>query len=201
MKPAPQTPLSALALARLAERAGIPAGVINIITSGDKQSTIIGEVLTTDPLIRKFSFTGSTQVGRQLMAQCASTIKRISLELGGNAPFIIFDDADLDEALEGALASKYRNSGQTCICPNRFYVQKHIHDSFISRFAERVATMKIGPGMMDDILLGPLISDQALKKVKSHIADALAKGARLVTGGKPHKLGGRFFRAYSIERC
>ncbi|WP_277355608.1 MULTISPECIES: NAD-dependent succinate-semialdehyde dehydrogenase [Pantoea] len=190
VKPAEQTPLTALALAVLAQRAGIPAGVFQVIT-GDARE--LGEALTSSDTVRKLSFTGSTEVGRILMAQCAFTIKKLSLELGGNAPFIVFDDADLDAAVEGAIASKYRNTGQTCVCTNRFYVHTSIYDSFAEKLALRVAAMKVGEGHEANVLIGPLIDDAAISKVEDHIADALAKGATLVTGGKPHALGGTFF--------
>ncbi len=192
VKPAEQTPLTALALAVLAQRAGIPAGVFQVIT-GDARE--LGEALTSSDTVRKLSFTGSTEVGRILMAQCAFTIKKLSLELGGNAPFIVFDDADLDAAVEGAIASKYRNTGQTCVCTNRFYVHTSIYDSFAEKLALRVAAMKVGEGHEANVLIGPLIDDAAISKVEDHIADALAKGATLVTGGKPHALGGTFFES------
>ena len=190
VKPAEQTPLTALALAVLAQRAGIPAGVFQVIT-GDARE--LGEALTSSDTVSKLSFTGSTEVGRILMAQCAFTIKKLSLELGGNAPFIVFDDADLDAAVEGAIASKYRNTGQTCVCTNRFYVHTSIYDSFAEKLALRVAALKVGEGHEANVLIGPLIDDAAISKVEDHIADALAKGATLVTGGKPHALGGTFF--------
>ncbi|MDY0012684.1 MAG: NAD-dependent succinate-semialdehyde dehydrogenase [Rhodocyclaceae bacterium] len=190
VKPAEQTPLTALALAELAQRAGFPAGVINVIT-GDPLA--IGGELCASPVVRKLSFTGSTEVGRLLMAQCAPTIKKLSLELGGNAPFIVFDDADLDAAVEGALASKYRNSGQTCVCANRLLVQAGIHDAFAARLTEAVAKLPVGPGDQPGVVQGPLIDQDAVAKVEHHIADALGKGARLLTGGKRHALGGSFF--------
>ncbi|WP_313687330.1 NAD-dependent succinate-semialdehyde dehydrogenase, partial [Pantoea sp.] len=190
VRPAEKTPLTALALGELAQQAGIPAGVFQVIT-GDARE--IGGVLTASDIVRKLSFTGSTQVGRLLMAQCAPTIKKLSLELGGNAPFIIFDDADLDAAVEGAIASKYRNAGQTCVCSNRIYVQSGIYDQFAEKLAMRVAALKVGEGLQPDVLIGPLIDANAVKKVEDHIADALAKGAKLVTGGKPHALGNTFF--------
>jgi len=191
IKPAEQTPYSALALARLAERAGIPAGVINIVT-GD--AVAIGGELTANPLVRKLSFTGSTAVGKLLMAQCASTVKKVSLELGGNAPFIVFDDADLDAAVAGAIASKYRNSGQTCVCANRFLVQDGIHDAFAERLVAAVARLRVGDGLKGEQDQGPLIDADAIAKVENHVADALAKGARLLSGGKRHELGGTFFQ-------
>ncbi|WP_324022139.1 succinate-semialdehyde dehydrogenase (plasmid) [Pantoea sp. JZ29] len=190
VKPAEQTPLTALALGWLAMQAGIPPGVFQVIT-GDAHE--IGGVLTGSHVVRKLSFTGSTEVGRILMAQSAPTIKKLSLELGGNAPFIVFDDADINAAVEGALASKYRNAGQTCVCSNRIYVQSGIYEAFASRFAERVAALKVGDGQQPDVTIGPLIDDSAVSKVEEHIADALEKGATLVTGGKRHALGGTFF--------
>ncbi|MFN2349334.1 MAG: NAD-dependent succinate-semialdehyde dehydrogenase [Thioalkalivibrio sp.] len=189
-KPASQTPYSALALADLALRAGIPAGVLNVITG---LASAIGEELTSNPVVRKLSFTGSTEIGRILMAQCAGTIKRVSLELGGNAPFIVFDDADLDAAVEGAMVSKYRNAGQTCVCANRFYVQDGIYDAFVKRLAEKVAGHTVGPGLQEGSTQGPLIDEDAVQKVQGHIDDAVGKGARVVTGGKRHALGGTFF--------
>ncbi|WP_226912476.1 NAD-dependent succinate-semialdehyde dehydrogenase, partial [Halomonas sp. 3D7M] len=191
IKPAEATPLTALAVARLAELAGLPAGVINVVTAS--QPAPIGEVLTTDPRVRKFSFTGSTPVGKKLLAQCAGTVKKVSLELGGNAPFIVFDDADLDAAVEGAVASKYRNSGQTCVCTNRFLVQSGVYEAFVEKFAKRVAQLNVGNGLDEGVMQGPLINQAAVEKVESHIGDALEKGGRLVCGGKPHTLGGTFF--------
>lgn len=191
IKPAEATPLTALAVARLAELAGLPAGVINVVTAS--QPAPIGEVLTTDPRVRKFSFTGSTPVGKKLLAQCAGTVKKVSLELGGNAPFIVFDDAYLDAAVEGAVASKYRNSGQTCVCTNRFLVQSGVYEAFVEKFAKRVAELNVGNGLDDGVMQGPLINQAAVEKVESHIGDALEKGGRLVCGGKPHTLGGTFF--------
>ena len=190
VKPAEDTPLSALALAVLAERAGLPPGVLNIVTGSPEA---IGAELTGNPRVRKLSFTGSTEVGRLLMRQCADTVKRLSLELGGNAPFIVFDDADLDAAVEGAIQSKYRNSGQTCVCANRLLIQSGIHDVFAERLAERVRGLKVGPGAEPGVAQGPLINDAALVKVEAQIADALAGGARLLTGGHRHALGGTFF--------
>ena len=191
IKPAPETPYSALALARLAERAGIPAGVINIVT-GD--AVAIGGELTANPLVRKLSFTGSTAVGKLLMAQCAPTVKKVSLELGGNAPFIVFDDADLDAAVAGAIASKYRNSGQTCVCANRLLVQDGIHDAFAERLVAAVARLRVGDGLKGEQDQGPLIDADAIAKVESHVADALTKGAHILSGGKRHELGGTFFQ-------
>ncbi|MBB3191518.1 NAD-dependent succinate-semialdehyde dehydrogenase [Halomonas cerina] len=191
IKPAEATPLTALALARLAEDAGFPAGVINVVTAAHPAE--IGEVLTTDPRVRKISFTGSTPVGKTLLAQCAGTVKKASMELGGNAPFIVFDDADLDAAVEGAVASKYRNSGQTCVCTNRLLVQAGVYDTFVEKLAARVGELKVGNGLEDGVAQGPLINAAAVDKVQSHIADALEKGGRLVCGGEPHALGGTFF--------
>lgn len=190
LKPAEATPLSALALAVLAERAGIPAGVINIVT-GDPVA--IGGALTASPTVRKISFTGSTRVGRLLMAQSAPTVKRLSLELGGNAPFIVFDDADLGPAVAGAMASKYRNSGQTCVCANRVFVEDGIHDAFVAKLAEEVGKLKVGNGCDVGVNQGPLINRAAVEKVEELVADALEKGATLVTGGKRHDLGGCFY--------
>ena len=190
LKPAEQTPFSALAMAELAERAGIPKGVLNIIT-GDAPA--IGSELCANPKVRKLSFTGSTEVGRILMRQSADTIKKLSLELGGNAPFIVFDDADLDAAVEGAIASKYRNAGQTCVCANRIYVQDGVYEAFASKLAEKVKGFKVGPGTEPGVVIGPLIDEQGLQKVERHVADALGKGARIVLGGKPHERGGLFF--------
>jgi succinate-semialdehyde dehydrogenase/glutarate-semialdehyde dehydrogenase len=191
VKPASATPFSALALAALGEEAGLPAGVLNVIT-GD--SAAIGRELTQNPLVRKLSFTGSTEVGKQLMAQCASTVKKVSLELGGNAPFIVFDDADLDAAVEGALQSKYRNSGQTCVCTNRILVQDGVHDAFARKLAEAVGELEVGDGLRAETQQGPLIDEAAVRKVEEHIADAVAKGARVVVGGARHALGGTFFQ-------
>lgn len=190
LKPAEQTPLSALALAVLAERAGFPPGVFNVLT-GDPAA--IGSELTANSTVRKLSFTGSTEVGRLLMGQCAPTIKKLSLELGGNAPFIVFDDADLDAAVEAALASKYRNTGQTCVCANRLLVQTGVYDTFAAKLVERVRGLQVGAGTDSGVSLGPLIDVQALEKVEAQIADALAQGARLLLGGKRHARGGTFF--------
>src|SRR5690554_1618533 len=190
VKPAEQTPLSALALAVLAEQAGFPKGVINVVT-GDAPT--IGGVLTTSPVVRKLSFTGSTEVGRLLMAQCAPTVKKLSLELGGNAPFIVFDDADLDLAVKGAISSKFRNTGQTCVCANRLYVQAGVYDVFARRLAEAVAKLRVGPGTAGTVHIGPLIDDAAVEKVESHVNDALGKGAAAILGGRRHALGGTFF--------
>lgn len=193
LKPAEQTPLSALALAELATRAGFPPGVINIVTADAERSIEVGAAWCESPDVRKLSFTGSTEVGRILMRQCAPTLKKLSLELGGNAPFIVFEDADLDAAVEGAIASKYRNSGQTCVCANRIYAHAHVYDTFVEKLAAKVAALKVGNGMDAGVMQGPLIDGNALAKVQAHVADALARGARVVTGGKPHALGGTFF--------
>jgi succinate-semialdehyde dehydrogenase/glutarate-semialdehyde dehydrogenase len=190
VKPAEDTPLTALALAELAQRAGIPPGAFNVVTG---HPVPIGRELTSNPIVRKLSFTGSTDIGRLLMRQCADTLKKLSLELGGNAPFIVFDDADLEAAVEGALQSKYRNSGQTCVCANRILVQDGIYDAFAARLAARVAGLNVGPGTEDGVVQGPLINREAVEKVEAHIADALAKGARLLVGGGRHALGGTFF--------
>ncbi len=192
IKPALETPFSALALCELAERAGIPAGVLNVVT-GDAQP--IGAELTSNPTVRKLSFTGSTEVGKLLMRQCADTLKKVSLELGGNAPFIVFDDADVDAAVEGALASKYRNSGQTCVCVNRFLVQDGVYDEFAEKFAATVEQrLKVGNGMEEGVAQGPLINEDAVAKVEQHINDALTKGAKVLAGGARHTLGGTFFQ-------
>ncbi len=190
LKPAEQTPFSALALAELAERAGIPKGVFNIVT-GDPVA--IGQELCASPVVRKVTFTGSTEVGRILMRQSADTIKKLSLELGGNAPFIVFDDADLDAAAEGALASKYRNAGQTCVCANRIYVQDKVYDAFAAKLTEKVKAMKVGRGTEPGVVIGPLIDEQGMAKVEEHVADAVAQGAKVVLGGKRSSLGGRFY--------
>ena len=190
VKPAEDTPLSALALAVLGERAGLPAGVLNLVTGAP---AAIGAELTSNPTVRKLSFTGSTAVGRLLMRQCAETVKRLSLELGGNAPFIVFDDADLERAVAGAIESKYRNSGQTCVCANRLLVQSGIHDTFAARLSEQVAGLQVGAGVEPGVVQGPLINAAALAKVEAQIADAVAGGARILTGGHRHALGGTFF--------
>ncbi|KWK65717.1 NAD-dependent succinate-semialdehyde dehydrogenase [Burkholderia stagnalis] len=190
VKPAEATPFSALAMAVLAERAGVPAGVFSVVT-GDPKA--IGGELTSSPIVRKLSFTGSTPVGRLLMAQCAPTVKKVSLELGGNAPFIVFDDADLDAAVQGAIASKYRNSGQTCVCTNRFYVHEAVYEQFAQKLAAAVGQLKVGRGTEPGVTQGPLINEAAVLKVEAHIEDALAKGATVVTGGKRHALGHGFF--------
>ncbi|MGK5035977.1 NADP-dependent succinate-semialdehyde dehydrogenase [Janthinobacterium sp. LB3P118] len=190
LKPAEATPFSALALAVLAERAGVPAGVFSIVTGAPKD---IGGEMTSNPIVRKLTFTGSTQVGRLLAEQCAPTIKKLSLELGGNAPFIVFDDADLDAAVEGAIASKYRNAGQTCVCANRLYVQDSVYDAFADKLVAAVAKLKVGNGIEAGVTQGPLIDGKAVAKVEEHVADALAKGGRLLAGGKRHALGNGFF--------
>jgi succinate-semialdehyde dehydrogenase/glutarate-semialdehyde dehydrogenase len=190
LKPASQTPFSALALAELAERAGVPKGVFNVITGNSSE---IGAELASNPVVKKLSFTGSTEVGRLLMAQCSSTIKKVSLELGGNAPFIVFDDADLDAAVAGAMISKYRNTGQTCVCANRLLVQEGIYEAFAAKLAEAVRSLKVGNGSDDGVNQGPLIDAAALAKVQDLLADATDKGARIICGGRPHSLGRTFF--------
>lgn len=193
IKPAELTPLSALALAELAQRAGVPEGVINILTADASQSIAIGKTLCASPTVRHLSFTGSTEVGRILMAQCAPTVKKLGLELGGHAPFIVFEDADIDAAVSGAMASKYRNSGQTCVCANRFYVHKKVQDEFVEKFAKAIQIIKVGNGMEAGSTQGPLIEQAALEKVERHVADAISKGAKLIAGGKPSPLGGTFY--------
>jgi succinate-semialdehyde dehydrogenase / glutarate-semialdehyde dehydrogenase len=190
LKPAEDTPLSALALAVLAEQAGIPAGVFNVV-AGDARA--IGKVLTGSEIVRKLSFTGSTRTGKLLAGQCAHTLKKMSLELGGNAPFIVFDDADIDAAVRGALASKFRNTGQTCVCVNRFYVQSGVYEAFTNALAAAVSKLRVGNGLTDDVEQGPLINQAALAKVQEHVADAISKGAKVLVGGKPHALGGTFY--------
>ncbi len=190
LKPASATPYSALALAVLAEEAGIPAGVFNVVTGSARA---IGGELTRNPIVRKITFTGSTEIGIELMRQSADTMKKLSMELGGNAPFIVFDDADIDKAIEGAIISKFRNCGQTCVCTNRFYVQDSVYDEFVTKLAARTAAMPVGYGMDDGVTIGPLIDEAAVEKVEEHLADALAGGARLLTGGKRHARGGNFF--------
>ncbi|HAZ3448495.1 TPA: NADP-dependent succinate-semialdehyde dehydrogenase [Raoultella ornithinolytica] len=191
LKPASQTPFSALALAELARRAGIPDGVFNVVTGS---ASAVGNELTGNPLVRKLSFTGSTEIGRQLMAQCAQDIKKVSLELGGNAPFIVFDDADLDKAVEGAMASKFRNAGQTCVCANRLYVQDWVYARFAEKLQQAVEQLHLGDGLQAGVTTGPLIDEKAIAKVQEHIADAVGKGARVITGGKVDALGGNFFQ-------
>jgi succinate-semialdehyde dehydrogenase/glutarate-semialdehyde dehydrogenase len=190
IKPATATPFSAFALAVLAERAGVPAGVLSVLTGSARA---IGGEMTGNPIVRKLSFTGSTEIGKVLMEQCAGTVKKVSMELGGNAPFIVFDDADLDAAVLGAMASKYRNAGQTCVCANRLLVQDGVYDAFAAKLAEAVAKLKIGNGLEDGVTTGPLIDDGAVAKAEEHIADAVAKGAKVTLGGKRHALGGSFF--------
>ena len=190
LKPAAQTPLSAFALAVLAEEAGLPKGLLSVLTG---RASAIGGELTGNPMVRKLSFTGSTEIGKLLMAQCAGTVKKMSLELGGNAPFIVFDDADLDSAVAGAIASKYRNAGQTCVCANRIYVQSGIHDAFVERFAQAACNLRLGNGAEAGVDIGPLIDAAAVKKVETHLADATAKGARVVAGGRRAQLGGTFY--------
>ncbi|WP_414708201.1 NADP-dependent succinate-semialdehyde dehydrogenase [Pseudomonas sp. UBA6310] len=191
LKPAPQTPFSALALAELAQRAGIPAGLFSVITADAQRSREVGAELCANPIVRKLSFTGSTSVGIKLMEQCAPTLKKLSLELGGNAPFIVFDDADLDAAVEGAMISKYRNAGQTCVCANRIYVQAGVYDAFAEKLAAAVSRLVVGDGTREGVTTGPLIDANAVAKVQRHLADATAKGARILAGGKA--LGGNFF--------
>jgi succinate-semialdehyde dehydrogenase/glutarate-semialdehyde dehydrogenase len=190
VKPASQTPLSALALAALADRAGLPKGVFSVVTGSASQ---IGGEMTSNPIVRKLTFTGSTEIGKQLIAQSASTVKRTSMELGGNAPFIVFDDADLDAAVKGAMASKYRNAGQTCVCVNRILVQDGVYDAFIERFSKAVEILKVGDGFDSEVTIGPLINEAAIEKVEEHISDAVTKGAKVKSGGCRHSLGGTFF--------
>ena len=192
IKPAKLTPLSALALAELAHRAGVPAGVLNVLTSSSASE--VGKELCSNPTVRKVSVTGSTEIGKLVMRLSSETLKKLSLELGGNAPFIVFDDADLDAAVVGAMASKYRNSGQTCVCANRILVQEKVHDAFAEKLADAVRKLKVGPGLEPGIEQGPLINEAAVEKCEEHIADALGKGARLIVGGKRHELGGTFFQ-------
>jgi succinate-semialdehyde dehydrogenase/glutarate-semialdehyde dehydrogenase len=191
IKPAEQTPLSALAMVELAARAGLPPGVVNIVTGQDAPA--IGKELTSNPLVRKFTFTGSTAVGKILMRQCADTVKKMSMELGGNAPFIVFDDADLDAAVVGAMASKYRNTGQTCVCANRFFVQDSVYDAFAAKLTAAVKALKVGNGLEGDTDQGPLIDADALAKVQRLVGDAVSHGAHATTGGQPHALGGTFY--------
>jgi succinate-semialdehyde dehydrogenase/glutarate-semialdehyde dehydrogenase len=199
IKPAELTPLTALAAAELAMRAGIPAGVFNLLTADGANSIAIGKVFCASDIVRHISFTGSTEVGRILMAQSAPTVKKLALELGGNAPFIVFDDADLDSAVEGAMASKYRNAGQTCVCANRLYVQDGVYDAFVQKLAVKVKALKVGNGFEEGVLQGPLIEDAAVDKVQRHIADALDKGGKVVVGGK--KLQGQFFEPTVIAEA
>ena len=199
IKPAELTPLTALAVAELAVRAGIPAGVLNILTADSDNSIEIGKEICESDVVRHLSFTGSTEVGRILMRQCAPTIKKLSLELGGNAPFIVFDDADIDSAVEGAMASKYRNAGQTCVCANRLYVQDGVYDAFVAKFAAKVKALKVGNGFDDGVMQGPLIEDAAIDKVQRHVDDAVAKGGKVVAGG--HKIKGQFFEPTVIAEA
>jgi succinate-semialdehyde dehydrogenase/glutarate-semialdehyde dehydrogenase len=189
-KPAMQTPYSALAMAELAERAGVPKGVFSVVTG---PATVLGGEMTSNPIVRKLTFTGSTEIGKKLMQQCAGTLKKVSLELGGNAPFIVFDDADLDAAVQGAIASKYRNTGQTCVCANRLLVQEGVYDAFVAKLAEAVRKLRVGDGLKGPTEQGPLIDAKAVAKVEEHIADAVAKGGKVALGGKRHALGGTFF--------
>ena len=191
IKPAEATPLSALALAELAHRAGIPQGVLNVVTTA--RPAEVGRAMTSNPVVRKLSFTGSTPVGKLLMKDCAETVKKVSMELGGNAPFIVFDDADIEQAVQGAIASKFRNAGQTCVCANRLFVQDAIYDAFVEQLAAEVSKLKVGSGLDEQVTLGPLINDAAVNKVKDHIEDAIANGGQVITGGKAHPLGGNFF--------
>ena len=197
-KPAHETPYSALALAVLAEQAGLPAGLFNVITG---PASVIGKAMTDSPVVRKITFTGSTEVGKILMRQCAGSIKKVGLELGGNAPFIVFEDADIDAAVEGAIMCKYRNSGQTCVCANRIYVHDQVYDAFLEKFVAAVAKIKVGDGMEADTTQGPLINDQAVEKVEQHIADAVQKGGKVVAGGQRHRLGGKFFEPTVISEA
>jgi len=201
LKPAPQTPFSALALAELATQAGIPAGVFNVVTADTESSRAIGDVMCSSPVVRKLSFTGSTAVGMKLMEQCAPTIKKLSLELGGNAPFIVFDDADVDAAVQGAMISKYRNAGQTCVCANRLYVQDGIYEQFAEKLSIAVQTLKVGNGLENGVTTGPLIDEKAVSKVEKHLADAVSKGAQVLTGGHRHVLGGTFFEPTVITEA
>ena len=199
IKPAEQTPLSALALAELAARAGIPNGVINILTADSEQSITIGKALCSSSTVRHLSFTGSTEVGRILMAQSAPTVKKLALELGGHAPFIVFEDADIDAAVNGVITSKYRNSGQTCVCANRIYVHKKVHDQFVEKFARAIQAIQLGNGLEEGVMQGPLIDQAALAKVERHVADALSKGAKLVAGGKRSSLGGTYYEPTILD--
>ena len=193
VKPAEATPLTALALAELAARAGLPAGLLSVVTGDAEDAPSIGRELTTSPLVRALSFTGSTAVGKQLMAQCSDTVKRVSLELGGNAPFLVFDDADLAAAVEGAMTSKFRNAGQTCVCANRILVQDGIHDRFVAALAERIRALVVGPGTESNVQIGPLIDGDGFSKVERHVSDATRHGARVEVGGRPHARGGTFY--------
>jgi succinate-semialdehyde dehydrogenase / glutarate-semialdehyde dehydrogenase len=199
IKPAEQTPLSALALAELAIRAGVPAGVFNIVTCSGDDAPLIGGELTSNPIVKKLSFTGSTEIGKLLTRQCADTMKKVSMELGGNAPFIVFDDADVEAAVAGALVAKYRNTGQACTAANRFYVQAGIKDAFAKRYAEEVAKYKVGEATGEGVTIGPLIDDAAIEKVRAHVKDALGRGATVLIGGSDHELGGRFFQPTLLD--
>lgn len=199
LKPAEDTPYSALALAVLAEEAGLPAGVLNIVTGSLESAPEIGKVLTTHPVVKKISFTGSTEVGKLLMKQSADTVKKVSLELGGNAPFIVFDSADLDKAAEGAMACKFRNAGQTCVCANRIYVQSGVYEEFSEKFAAKIDQLKVGKGDAPEVQIGPLINHQGLEKVRKHVADALDKGAKLVCGGDKHEAGDLFYKPTLLQ--
>ena len=199
IKPAAETPLSALAIAELAEQAGVPKGIINVVVGTN--SSEIGQALTSSPIVRKLSFTGSTAVGKILTRNCADTMKKVSMELGGNAPFIVFDDADIDSAVSGAMISKFRNTGQTCVCTNRFLVQEGIYDEFVTRLAKAVKTLNVGNGMDEGVNQGPLISLKALEKVKDHLSDAIDRGALVAVGGKPHKNGGTTFEPTVISNA
>src|SRR5690606_17771552 len=194
--PAMETPLSAFAMAVLAEEAGVPAGIFSVITG---EATAVGGEMTSNPVVRKVTFTGSTRVGKILLEQCAKTVKKVSMELGGNAPFLVFDDADLDEAVAGAMASKFRNAGQTCVCANRILVQDGIHDRFVAALAERIAALRVAPGTEPEAEIGPLIDADGLAKVERHVRDAEARGARVVVGGRRHALGGTFFEPTLID--
>ncbi|MCB9944809.1 MAG: NAD-dependent succinate-semialdehyde dehydrogenase [Geminicoccaceae bacterium] len=198
IKPASYTPYSALAMAVLGERAGVPAGVVNIVTGGARE---IGSEITSNKLVRKVTFTGSTEVGKVLLRQCADTVKKVSMELGGHAPFIVFDDADIDAAVQGAIVCKFRNAGQTCVCTNRIYVQAGIYDEFARKFAEAVGKLKVGNGIEDGVTVGPLIEASAIEKASEHVQDAVSKGGSLITGGSRHKLGGLFFEPTVIGGC
>ena len=193
LKPAEQTPLSALAVAALAEQAGLPNGVFNVVTGNGEDAPLIGAEMTSNPTVRKLGFTGSTAVGKALMAQCAATVKKVSLELGGNAPFIVFDDADLDSAVKGAMSGKFRNAGQVCVSPNRLLVQEGVHDAFVAKLAQAVAKLRVGNGLEEGVSVGPLIEEQGLAKVVEHVGDARSRGAKVIAGGAPSELGGTFY--------
>ena len=199
VKPAEATPLSALALAALAEQVGIPAGVFNVVTGAAEDAPTIGRALCEDPRVRALSLTGSTEVGKLLLRQCASTVKRVSLELGGNAPFLVFDDADVDAAVEGCMVAKFRNAGQSCVAANRILVQRGVYERFLDRLSARIAALKVGPGLDAGVAIGPLIDEAALAKVREHVADAQQKGATIRVGGQGHALGGTFFEPTLLE--